>query len=100
MFCKKLPFDSLFSNESYIFPVGFLCALRMYHARLYIVEKMGFGMAPRQCGIHSKPQPLLWKIYIFHASETLAAYIGVCLYTLDLAHIRRPLPTYLGRGPL
>jgi len=23
----------------------------MYHVRLFIVEKMGFGMAPRQCGI-------------------------------------------------
>ena len=25
MFCEKLPFDSLFSSESYIFLVGFMC---------------------------------------------------------------------------
>ena len=61
VFCEKLPFDSLFSSESYIFPVGFLYLLKIYHVRLYIVEKMGFGMAPRRYGIHSKPQPLLQK---------------------------------------
>ena len=55
VFCEKLHFDSLFSSESCIFPMRFLCALKMYHVRLYIVGKMGFGMAPRQCEIHSKP---------------------------------------------
>ena len=38
-FVKKLPLDSLFSSESCIFPVGFLYVLKMYHVRLYIVEK-------------------------------------------------------------
>ena len=61
VFCEKLSFDSLFSSESCIFPVGFLCVLKMYHVRLYIVEKIGFGTAPGQCGIHSKSQPLLQK---------------------------------------
>ena len=61
VFCEKLSFDSLFSSESCIFLVGFLCVLKMYHVRLYIVEKIGFGTAPRQCGIHFKPQPLLQK---------------------------------------
>jgi len=41
--------------------MGFVCVLKTYHVRLYIVEKMGFGMAPRRCGIHSKPQQLLQK---------------------------------------
>ena len=54
VFCEKLSFDSLFSSESCIFPVGFLCVLKMYHVRLYIVEKIGFGTAPGQCGICSK----------------------------------------------
>ena len=56
--------------------MGFLCVLKMYHIRLFIVEKMGFGMTPRRCGIHSKPQPLLQKICLSYASEILAAYVG------------------------
>ena len=53
---------------------------------------MGFGMAPRRCGIHSKPQPLLQKTCIFHASETLAAYAGMCQHT-------HAFPTYTCFGP-
>ena len=48
----------------------------MYHVRLYIVKKMGFGVAPKRCGIHSKPQPLLQKTCLSYASETLAMYVG------------------------
>ena len=59
VFGEKLPFDSLFSNESLAFPVKFLCVLKIYHVRLFIVEKMGFRTTLRGCGIHSKPQPLL-----------------------------------------
>ena len=51
VFGEKLPFDSLFSNESLVFPVEFLCVLKIYHVRLFIVEKMGFGMTLRGCGI-------------------------------------------------
>ena len=47
VFCEKLPFDSLVSSESYVFLVGFLYVLIMYHVRIFIVENMGFGMAPR-----------------------------------------------------
>ena len=50
-------------------------------------------MAPRQCEIHSKPQPLLWKTCISYAFETLAAYAGMC------ACVRRLWPTYVGHGP-
>ena len=53
-----------------------------------MMEKMGFEMAPRRCGIHSKPQPLLQKTCIFHASETLAAYVGFGPRTQATAHIR------------
>ena len=56
VFGEKLPFDSLFSNEFLVFPVEFLCVLKIYHVRLF---KMGFGTTLRGCGIHSKPQPLL-----------------------------------------
>ena len=100
VFCEKLPFDSLFSSESQVFPVGILCVLKMYHVRFFIIEKMGFGTAPKQCGIHSKPQPLLQKTCIFHTSETLAVYKRMCLCMHALAHVCRLLPTYMGRGPL
>ena len=73
--------------------MGFMCVLKMYHVRLYIVEKMGFGIVPRQCGIRSKPQPLLQKTCLSYAFKTLAAYTGMCLRTQALAHIRKPLPT-------
>ena len=87
VFCEKLPFDSLYSNRSLVFSVEFLCVLKMYHIRLFIMEKMGFETALRQCEIHSKLQPLLQKTCIFQASETLAAYTGVCLRTHALACI-------------
>ena len=66
VFYEKLPFDSLFSSESWVFPVGFLSVLKMYHVKLFIVEKMGFGMASRRCGIRSKPHPLLQKTYLLY----------------------------------
>ena len=57
-------------------------------------------MASRQCGIYSKPQPLLQKTYLSYASETLAAYIGMCLRMHALARVCKPRPTYAGQGPL
>ena len=73
--------------------MGFLCVLKMYHVRLFIVEKMGFGMAPKRCEIHSKPQPLLQKTCLPYASKTLVAY-AMCLRMHALAHICRPRLTY------
>ena len=72
----------------------------MYHVRLFIVEKMGFGTAPRWCGIHSKHLPLLQKTCLSYAFETLVAYAGTCLYTHALARVCRSRPTYVGRGLL
>ena len=80
------------------FPLGFLYFLKMYHVRLFIMEKMGFGMAPRRCGIRSKPQPLLQKTFLFYIFETLVAYAGVCLRMHALAHVHRLLPTYWASG--
>ena len=54
---------------------------------------MGFRTALRRCKIHSKPQPLLQKTCLSYASETLAAYAGMCMHTQALAHIRRPRAT-------
>ena len=66
--------------------------LKMYHVRLFIVEKMGFGTTPRQCKIHSKPQPLLQKTCISYAFETLAVTQEcVCVCMLWSA--------YIGHGP-
>ena len=59
-------------------------------------EKMGFGMAPRRCEIHSKLQPLLQKTCLLYVS----AYTEVCLRMHALDHVCKLLPTYMGRGPL
>ena len=99
MFCEKLSFDSLFSSESCVFPVGFLCVLKMYHVKPFIVEKMGFGKALRQCGIHSKPQPLLQKTCLSYASETVCIRKNVPVYVCFSScmqatiHVHRPRAT-------
>ena len=61
---------------------------------------MGFGTAPKRCGIHSKPQPLLQKTYLSYTSETLATYARMCLCTHTLAGARKPQLMYTGQGPL
>ena len=61
---------------------------------------MGSGTAPRQCGVHSRSQPLLQKTCLSYASETLAVYIRMSLRTHALARINRLRLTYVGRGPL
>jgi len=81
------------------FPMGFLCVLKIYCVRLFIVEKIGCGTAPKKCGIHFKSQPLLQKTYLSYTFETLAAYIRMCLRMYALARIRKPRLTYVGRGP-
>ena len=61
---------------------------------------MGFGTASRQCGIHSKSQPLLHKTFLSYASETLVAYVRTCLCTHALARVHKLRPTYVGQGLL
>ena len=48
-------------------------------------------MAPKQCGIHFKPQSLLQKTCISYTFETLATYARMYLLMHALAHIRRPM---------
>ena len=52
------------------FPWDFYVCLKKYRVKLFLVEKMGFGMVPRGCGIHSKPQPLLQKTCLFMSLKT------------------------------
>jgi len=54
VFFERLPFDSTlgFSRETSV------CFENVPCKALYS-EKRGFGTAPRQCDIHSKPQSLL-----------------------------------------
>ena len=82
------------------FSHGISLCLKIYHVRLYILKKMGFGMVPKWYEIHSKSKPLLQKTYIFYVSKTLVAYAGVFLFMHALAHVHRMLPMYVGRGPL
>ena len=80
--------------------MGFLCVLKMYHERIYIVEKIGFGTALKQCEIRSKPQPLLQKTCLSYTFETVVMYGGICLCMHALACVHRLQQTYAGRGPL
>jgi len=65
-----------------------------------MVEKIGFGTAPKRCEIRFKSQPLLLKTCLSYAFETLAAYARMCLRTHALACARRLRLMYTGRGPL
>ena len=65
----------------------FLCVLKMYHVRLFIVEKMGLERL-LDYGIHSKPQPLLQKTCHFDAFQTLAAYACFSPRRQADAHVR------------
>ena len=76
--------------------MGFLC-FEIDHVRLFIVEKMEFGMAPRRCRICFKPQPLLQKTCLSYASETLATCSG--LRTQATTHVHRPRATLVKLFP-
>ena len=78
--------------------MGFFCVLKMFHVRLFIVEKIGFGTAPIRHGIHFKPQPLLQKTCFSYAFENLTAYARMCLRTHALARVRKLQLMYIGRG--
>ena len=69
VFCEKLPVDSLFPSESCIFPVEFLCVLKMHHVRLFIVEKNGvlkIDLCSGCCTPHS----------LFPVHKLLLTYVG------------------------
>ena len=70
----------------------FLCVLKMYHVRLFIVEKMGLERL-LDYGIHSKPQPLLQKTCLFDAFQTLATYVCFGPRRQADAHVRGPKAT-------
>ena len=94
---KNSFFDSLFL-VNFRFSRRIFCMFsEIYHVKLYIVEKLGFGTAPKQCGIHSKPQSLMQKTFLLITSKTLTAYAGLCLcmHVLDLrmhthVYVHRP----------
>ena len=61
---KNSLFDSIFL-VNFRFSHWILCMFStIYHVKLYIVEKLGFGMAPKQCEIHAKPQFLMQKTFL------------------------------------
>ena len=59
----KNSFDLLFL-VNLMFSLRIFCVFEIYHVRLYIVEKLGFEMAPRRCEIHSKPRSLMQKTFL------------------------------------
>ena len=46
-----------------------LFLLKIYHIRLFIVRKKGFGTISRQCGICSKPQHKCKKLILYSLLE-------------------------------
>ena len=67
--------------------MGFLCVLKIYHISLFIVEKMGFGMTHRLCGIHSKPTHYCRK-FVFHMllKPQLCSQEHACIRMIYLVH--------------
>ena len=67
-----------------------MCFENVLCKALYGGKKWGFEVASRRCGIRSKPQPLLRKTCLSYASETLAAYVGMCMLMQALAYVHKP----------
>ena len=88
----------LMNLRFFIFSMEVLCVLKMYHVRLFIVEKMGFGTAHRRCEIHFKPQSLLQKTCLSYTFETLAAYVGMFLHRHALATHASHSPCMQAKG--
>ena len=100
VFCEKLFFASLFSSKSQVFPMGFLCVLKMYHIRLFTVEKMGLERLADDGGFIPNLSHYCKKTCLSYTSETLVACVGIRLCSHTLARVCRPRPTYAGREPL
>ena len=64
IFCENFHLWFTISCEYLCFPLGFLSVFEIYYIRLYIVEKMGLGIATRWCEIHSKSQSLMQKTFL------------------------------------
>ena len=69
--------------------MGFLCVLKMYHIRLFIVEKMGLERLVDDGGFIPNLSHYCKKTCLSYTSETLAAYIRMCLRKYALARVCR-----------
>ena len=65
----------------------FLYVLKIYHVKLFIVEKMGFGTAPRRCAL------------AIIAENLIVENARMCLHMHALARVRKPRLTYVGQRP-
>ena len=77
-----------------------MCFEKLPCKALYSGKKKGLEQLPNDVGFIPNLSHYCKKTCLSYASETLAAYTGMCLHTQDLAHVCKPLPTYVGRGPL
>ena len=88
----ELLFDLLFSSESQVFPVEFLCVLKMYHVRLFIVEKMGLEWLLDDVGFIQNLSRYCRKL-VFYMLLKPQLRMQKCAY------IRMLWPTYVGCCP-
>ena len=66
----------------------FLCVLKIYHVRIFIVWKKGFGTIPRRCGIRSKPQHKYRKLVLYK-------FLKIAICVQDQAYVRMQKATYV-----
>ena len=95
MFCEKLPFDSLCSNESCIFHVRFLC-IKNIPCKALDSGKNGIWNGSQMIWDSFQTSVIIAENLHFYVYETLVAYAGVCMRTHALAHLRKVLPKCVG----
>ena len=100
MFCEKTPFKFTRNSEYCIFPVGFMCVLKMYLVRLYIVGKnkvwngsqtMWDSFQTSAIIVENLPFSCFWNPSCVRRSVPAYAYFGPCTQTA--AHVRGPRAT-------
>ena len=89
---KNFLFNSLFSSESCVFFYFFSSSLEKVHFMALYNKKIGVWVAPRQRGIHSKPDLLQKSIlYIVFGTLTMCAWLKcVYAYACMCAHLGFP----------
>ena len=79
--------------------MGFLCVLKMYHVKLYIMGKNRVWNGSQIMWDSFQTLANIAENFLSYASKTLTVYAGMCLRMHALACVHRPRPTYVGRGP-
>ena len=80
--------------------MGFLCLFEKIPCKAFFSGKNGVWNGSQTMWDSFQTSAIITKNLPFYVSETLAAYVEVCLRTHALAYVCRLLPMYMGQGPL